>query len=171
VPSPVPLPRRTLLRLAGGSAGAVVLASTAGVLAGCTGPDSTPEPDRTSEAVAALLAGEAALATRYRQVQARHPALRPVLRGVLADHVAHAAALRAVLPQPVPTEPSPSALSPSALSRTVPATPAAALADLARAERAAASAATDACLLAGGDTAVLLASVAACEASHVVVLR
>jgi hypothetical protein len=146
----------------------VVFASTAGVLAGCTGPDSTPEPDRTSEAVAALLAGEAALATRYRQVQARHPALRPVLRGVLADHVAHAAALRAVLPRPAPAAPSPGA---SASSRPVPSTPAAALADLARAERAAEAAASAACLLADGDTAVLLASVAACEASHVVVLR
>jgi hypothetical protein len=53
----------------------------------------------------------------------------------------------------------------------VPATAATALADLVRAETAAAAAASHACLLAGGDTAALLASVAACEASHLVVLR
>ena len=166
--SPVPLPRRTLLRLAGGSAGAVVLASAAGALAGCTGGDSVPVPDRTSEAIAALWAGEQALVARYRQVHARFPALLPVLGGVLADHAAHADALRAVLPPSLSDTPSPDA---SASARPVPATRAAALAELAGAERAAEAAARDACLLAGGDTAALLASIAACEGSHLVVLR
>jgi hypothetical protein len=125
-------------------------------------------PDRTSEAIAALWASEQALVARYRQVHARFPALRPVLGGVLADHTAHAAALRAVLPPSAPAAPSPSASVPTP---PVPATPAAALAELAAAERAAEAAATDTCLLAGGDTAALLASIAACEGSHLVVLR
>ncbi|HEV7756047.1 MAG TPA: hypothetical protein VGO94_09345 [Mycobacteriales bacterium] len=171
MPSPAPLPRRALLRLAGRSAGVVVLASSAGALVSCTGRDSAPEPDRATEALAALWAGERALVARYRQTHARFPALRPVLGGVLADHVAHAAALRAALDRaPAASTASPApGTSPSA--RPVPATAAAALADLVRAETAAAAAASHACLLAGGDTAALLASVAACEASHLVVLR
>jgi hypothetical protein len=145
-----------------------VLTSAAG-LAACTGPDAAPAPDPTAEVIADLWTGEQALVTRYRQVHAAFPALRPVLGGVLADHVAHVAALEALR--------SPGAASPTgaagttAAARPVPATPAAALADLARAERAAATAATGACLLAAGDTAALLASLAACEASHLVVLR
>jgi hypothetical protein len=146
----------------------VVLASATGALAACTGGDAAPVPDRTTEAIAALWAGEQALVARYRQVHARFPALRPVLRGALADHVAHTDALRAVL-GPSTASPAPSGPRPSVAP--VAATPAAALADLAGAERAAAAAATAACLLAGGDTAALLASVAACEASHLVALR
>jgi hypothetical protein len=168
VPSPVPLPRRTVLRIAGGTAGAVALASTTAALASCSPRDPAAEPDRASEAIAALRAGEQALVARYRQVHARFPALRPVLGGVLADHVAHTAALGAVLP-PSPASPVPPGTG--APVRPVPATPAAALAELVAAERDAAAAATAACLLAGGDTAALLASVAACEASHLVVLR
>jgi hypothetical protein len=157
------VPRRAVLRLAGASVAAIAVA-------GCIpGRDDPPERDPVAEAVAAVWAGEQALIARYAQVLDRFPALTGRLGGLRDDHVAHAAALRAVLDarRPATGSPSPSATSP----RPVPATPAAALAELVGAESAAAAAAAAACLLDSGDAAALLASVSACESSHLVVLR
>jgi hypothetical protein len=164
----VPVPRRTVLRLAGAGAGAVSLGALAGCIAG-SGRD--PQPDPVADALDRVWAGEEALVARYRQVIARFPALAARLDGVLADHVAHASAVRAVRDARRSPTPSASASASTRPPRAVPATAAAALADLAGAESAAAAAATAACLAADGDTAALLASVAACESSHLVVLR
>jgi hypothetical protein len=175
VPTSAPLPRRNLarrdlLRLAAGTAGAAAL----GGLAACTAADPVPAPDPVADALGRLLAGEEAMVARYAQVIDRFPALARRLTGVRADHTAHAQALRDVLAARRGTVPAPSAsasAAPAASPRPVPSTVAAALADLTRAEVAAAAAATAACLLGEGDTAALLASVAACESSHLVVLR
>ena len=169
VPPTAPVPRRTVFRLAGAGAGAAWM----GALAGCI-PGSAREPrrDPVVESLGLVWAGEEALVARYRQVIGRHPALGSRLAGALADHVAHAAAVRSLLDARRSPAPSPSAsASGRPHTRPVPATAAAALADLAGAETAAATAATAACLAADGDTAALLASVAACETSHLVVIR
>lgn len=178
MPPPAPLPqprltRRRALHLVGGSAGAGLLSTgllSAGLLSGCTSAGDAPERDAVSDALAALWAGERRLVDRYEAVLGRFPALAPRLAPVRDDHLAHADALRSVLDarrSPTASASASAVASPPA----VPATAAAALADLAGAETAAASACTSACLRAQGDAAALLASIAACEASHLVVLR
>jgi hypothetical protein len=168
VPSPVRLSRRGALRLAGNTIGGLAVA---GLLGGCTGRGSPEPPDAVADALAALWDGEQALVARYEQVLGTFPALATRLEGVRDDHRAHADAVRALLDSRRPPTATPAAPSASPSLGAVPATRTAALANLASAETAAASAAVAVCLLAEGDTAALLASVAACESSHLVVLR
>ncbi len=162
----VVLRRRTVLGLAGAGAGALA--------AGCTGtggPGATPTPTVAPppDPLLAELADERRLVALYAATAARHPALAERLRGPAADHADHVEALTRALDDagsPAPTGPAS-----SAAPRAVPASPAAALAGLRAAERAAAAARGAAALTAPGHRAGLLASVAACEASHQQVLR
>ncbi len=161
----VVLPRRTVLGLAGAAAG--VLAA-----AGCSGtgdPAGAPAPTTPPPADPLLgeLADELTLVAAYAATVVRHPALATRLAGPRDDHVEHAQALRQELDATGTPAPTLSPLPP----RPVPATPAAALAALRAAERAAAAARGAAALAAAADRAGLLASVAACEASHQQVLR
>jgi hypothetical protein len=126
-----------------------------------------------------------ALAARTRALV---PAVRAALGALVADHRAHAAALR---PAPPPSSrttstgaaPSPGSATPAGSAGTsspagrasvpaVPAlTPATALPALLRAERAAAASATAELDRVSGDVARLLASVAASRSLHVAVLE
>jgi hypothetical protein len=149
------LTRRELLL----SALAVAAAAGAGAVVGVRQPWSAVSGRATPPVslVDALGAEADALALVDAAITAQ-PGLRAVLSGIRADHAAHAAALTASL-QRYP-----------AGSWTARAGRAAATTDraaLAGAERAAATAAARrAAALAGAD-AVLLASIAACESSHV----
>ncbi|GAA2817262.1 hypothetical protein [Streptomyces showdoensis] len=174
--------RRALLTV--GAAGG------AAVLAGCTSSgDARPEPpsaaERAARAEAALRARSAAtgrtLLGRYDAVLAAHPALAGRLAPLRASVAAHVKALGegAAPPAPAPKAPasasgpasapaSPSA-SPTAAA-PVPADPAAALTDLAAAERATADTHTATLLTAPPEYARLLASVAAAGAAHAYLL-
>ncbi len=152
--------RRTVL-----ATGALcVAAAGAGVGAGVVATRSAPRARSDAEAtLRAAVAAERALITAAERAMvtaldaAAHPAasLRPLLRQVRADHIAHLAALQAALvlagggPNPAPSRPVATNRAPL---RTLE-------------QRAAARAAARAALLDGRD-AVLLASIAACEASH-----
>jgi hypothetical protein len=162
--TPPALTRRRALGLLGGAVAA------AGVSSGCTTGSETPEPDPVLDALVAVWTGEWQLIRRYDATLARHPSLAARLTSVRDDHAAHARAIGSLITARQSPGATPSAVA-VAGKGAVPATAAAALAGLATAETKAAAAATSACMLAAGDTAALLASVAACEASHVVVLR
>ncbi|HZB48444.1 MAG TPA: hypothetical protein VE547_05070 [Mycobacteriales bacterium] len=161
----VVLRRRTVLGLAGAGAGALAAA-------GCTaagGPAATPAPTipPPPDPLLAELADELTLTAAYAATVARHPALASRLTGIRDDHVEHADALRRELDAAGAPAPTRSPAPP----RPVPASPAAALAALRAAERAAAAARGAVALAAPGDRAGLLASIAACETSHLRVLR
>ena len=162
----VALSRRTVLGLAGALA-----------VAGCTGaggPPAGPSPTvpPPPDPLLAELADEVRLAALYDATLARHPALAARLASPRADHAQHVEALTqevdAAGDTPTATDtPSASASAPV----QVPATAAAALAALRAAERAAAVARSAAALAAPAHRAGLLASVAASEATHQLVLR
>ncbi|MGW4163565.1 hypothetical protein [Streptomyces sp. NPDC004788] len=169
--------RRTLL-----TAGA---AGTAAALTGCTAsPDTGPRKPGAAERAAAeeaALRRRSATASRdlmlrYDAVTGAFPALTARLAPLRAAVAAHAKALAegGTPPAPGPSgsaslSPSPSPSRPPAVIH-VPATPAAALRDLAAAERATADTHTAALLTAPPEYARLLASVAAAGAAHTFLL-
>jgi hypothetical protein len=152
--------------LAGGAAG-LLLAACTDTPAPAPAPTTPPPPDP----LLAELAAERTLLAAYDAAIARHPGLRPRLAGPRADHAEHVTALARYAGEPTPT-PTPSISSPAVTSPApaVPGTPAAALAGLRAAERAAASARGTAALTATPARAALLAGISASEASHLVVL-
>jgi hypothetical protein len=162
----VALPRRTVLGLAGAGAGWLAMAGCSGV----DGPAATPSPTAPPppDPLLAELADERRLVALYTATAARHPALAVRLGAPQADHTQHAEALVRAMDDagsPVPTVSGPPSPPPR-----VPATAAAALAGLRAAERAAAAARSAAALAAPAHRAGLLASVAASESTHRLVL-
>jgi hypothetical protein len=124
---------------------------------------ATPAPSPPAELVDALAAERDLIAVLDASIPTE-PQLRARLTRIRDDHTAHERALAAAVRQVSGPSAAPSA-GPSASSGT-PAGAAAGAAELARAERGAAqTAAARAARLAGRD-AVLLASIAACEAAH-----
>jgi hypothetical protein len=150
--------RRVLAGLALVGAGAVACEPGGGTPA-APAPTTPPPPDP----LLAELVDERALLLLHDAVTRRHPALKAKLAGPRADHAEHVTALERLLG----TTPAPSASAPPV---GVPATPAKALAALRSAERAATNARAAAALTETGDRAGLLASIAASEATHQVVL-
>jgi hypothetical protein len=144
------------------------------LLSACTGSSTPHSPGLTADQrLAHRVAVEVdELATAYALTIAAHPKLRTALAPLAAEHVAHSAALVALLPKPTSTpdatgSPSASTSTPStAPSATVPSTPGAAREALAAAERAAAARRRHQAGAAGPELARLLASIAACEAVH-----
>jgi hypothetical protein len=186
---PLPIPRRHVL--------AGLAAAAAGVAAGCqdsadprpapSGPASSPAP---VDPLQVELAAERRIAASYAATIRRHPSLAARLTPFGADHTAHVAALERALgiaPAPTPTPTGTAAGGAGSATPTatpsgsappgpddappVPGTPAAAVAALRTAERSAARTRAAACLDARTDRAALLASIAACEASHAELLR
>jgi hypothetical protein len=94
----------------------------------------------------------------------------PLLAHVRADHAAHEAALTALLPAQTSSSASGSVSAPASAS-AAPTVARPSAADLVAAEQRAADAARTACLAGNGTAAVLLACIAASEASHAAVLR
>ncbi|OIK06856.1 hypothetical protein [Streptomyces monashensis] len=148
--------RRTLLASAAGAA----------LLAGCTsGPDSGGTPSATERARARAAGDSRALLARYDAVLAAHPGLADRLRPLRAQVAAHVAAFT----DGTPATPGKSPASPS----PAPAVPAAekdALAALATAERTLADRRAKDLLDVPGESARLLASVAAAGAAHAYLL-
>jgi hypothetical protein len=101
-------------------------------------------------------AAERVLAASYAAVIKAHPTLKPTLLPLQAAHTAHAKALRA---------------PGTAKAAALPPTQAGALIALARAEQHASSLASTACVSCPVEGAVLLGSIAAADASHLLVLQ
>jgi uncharacterized protein YciI len=112
----------------------------------------------------AAIGTEQALITRYRSALATSPALKDTLDPVLAQHLAHLAALRSLLIGPA-APPHQARTSPAAAGQ------ASTLAALAAAEQAAASTLVSRLATASPSLAQLLASISASEASHAALLR
>jgi hypothetical protein len=167
------------------AAGATLLLAGPAALAGCTlparapqGPDPLESPARRAEADAALATAVAHLAGPT------DPALDAIAKALAADRMTHAAALRAELRRarsrpasrsgsppvaPLPVAPLPVAPPPvSPLPTTLDLS--GARGTLARAVRAAQDEAAELAMTLPGYRAALLASVAACCASHVALL-
>jgi hypothetical protein len=173
------LRRRSVL--AAGAAAAPLLA------AGCKGVAALGTPPKPSREVGVLgkaISAEKIMIARYRSAVAAWPALAGTLTPLLSQHQAHLAALRGRLivppgapatPEaatPEPATPQPSGPEPSGAGTPAqPATPATALAALAADEDAAATTLTGLLTAVSPSLAQLLASVAASEASHAVLLR
>lgn len=157
---------------------ALFVAGTAG-LAGCTGPPAAPEPPdplespvRRAEADSALAQAVAVMATQS-GVQ-EHAALATAAAALAADRMAHAITLRAELHR---LRPAPTSHRDTAHDDTPPAAPTPAAPDLAGARAALVQAvhgaqdeAAELAVTLPGYRAALLASVAACCASHAAVL-
>lgn len=151
---------------------ALLLAAAGAALAGCTdGAAPVPAPPAPVDPDVALreaaVARERALLRSYDAVLLALPSLAQRLLPVREEHAAHLDALTG--PQPA-AGPSPSA-APGAPAVPPPATAAAALAGLAAAEAQASTAHARDVPAASRGLAGLLASLAASEASHPVVLR
>lgn len=162
---PGPLPRRRVLAgLAGGLAGAAVVAGAAG----CTSPPPKPKPDP----LAPVLTGTLALRAAYDATIRQHADLANTLTPLRADHDAHVRALTQAIRAALPTDrPTPSASpTPTPTVPPVPASASEAQAALATAEQQAQQVAAQACLTAPADRARLLGSITACRATHRTVL-
>jgi hypothetical protein len=169
----VPGPRRTLSRRTLLRAGVIVGLP---VLAGCdpvrahrgatlsTEP-TTPGPSAgaTVSPLVTAIRAERALLAQYEAVIAAHPALRRHLAPIGGEHRAHLDALDALV-APDPRDDlgatPPERVAPGELT----------VAALVRAENQSVRALITACLTQPPDVAVLMASIAASESSHVVVL-
>jgi hypothetical protein len=163
--------RRGVFGLAGAVlAGAAGLAGTAG-LAGCTGGAGNPAPSPSPDPLAPVLTGTEALIDLYAAISAAQPSLAARLDPLLAEHRAHAVALRAAMGlATAPPPASAGAPTTGTSGATVPAEPAAALAAVVGAETTARAAAVKDCLASRPEHAGLLGSIAASRACHLEVL-
>ncbi len=166
------------------AAGAALLVAGPAALPGCTGSPAAPErPDpleppalraETDSALAQAVALMAAQVATQTGAQT-HPALATVARALAADRMAHAITLRAELRRVRPA-PAVRGAAPPAAPTPAPPPPladpdlASARATLLQAVHAAQDEAADLVLTLPGYRAALLASVAACCATHAAVL-
>lgn len=152
---------------AGIAVGALLVAGPT-TLAGCVSPPVPEEPDPL-ELPAQRAESDVALAQAVANV---HPALATAAKAVATDRQAHAAALRAELRRvrPSPAPASSSAPRPPAPEPVAATLRSAAQDELVGAMRAAQNEATGLVGTLPGYRAALLASVAACCASHLTVL-
>ncbi len=163
------------------AAGAALLVAGPAVLAGCAGSPTAPERPDPLESPARRAETDSALAQAVAQMAAQvaaqtgaqtHPALAAAARALATDRMAHAITLRAELRRVRPA-PTPSAAPPAAPTPAPPlANPdlASARAALLQAMHAAQDEATQLVLTLPGYRAALLASVAACCATHAALL-
>jgi hypothetical protein len=145
------------------------------VATGCKGVGALGTPPRQQPDVTVVrdaIDGETLMISRYNAVLAAVPALAGSLGPLLQQHREHLARLRARLIEPPTASPprhSP-AVAASAAGAPVPGTPDAARAYLRHAEQAAAQALLGQLAAAPPSLAQLLASIAASEASHALLL-
>lgn len=156
----VPLTRRSAFAAAG-----------LAVVTACTSRErSAPAPavDPDDALRSSAVAREQALLVAYDDALAAAPALAARIAPLRAEHATHLAALLGPTssPSPAPSAPTPSTPTSSTPSQA----PGSLLLGLVVLERATASAHASAALTASRRLAPVLASLAACEASHVVVL-
>lgn len=146
--------------------------------AGCATLNAASAAARVSPDVTTLraaIAAETAMIARYTATAAARPGLRSGLGPLLGDHQAHLAELQhrlVVPPNPaVPTAAAPSARPGTEPAPQVPAGDAAAVSALISAERAAAARLVAELRSVTPSFAQLLASIAACEATHATALE
>lgn len=157
--------RRRLLQAGARGTAAVLLGAPA--VAACTDRHTAPGPDPL-DAVARLAAADAQLAV---EISDTHPSLAAAAVAVAADRRAHAEAVRTELRRVSPTPAaSSSAATPSSRPPLVPTDSADARRELDSALRAGQDQAAALVGAAPGHRAGLLASIAACCASHRAVL-
>ena len=141
------------------------------VATGCKGIGALGTPPRQQPDVTVVrdaIDGETLMISRYHAVLAAVPALAGSLDPLLEQHREHLARLRARLIEP--NRASPPEHSPAVAAMPVPGTPAAARAYLRHAEQAAAQALMGKLTAAPPSLAQLLASIAASEATHALLL-
>jgi hypothetical protein len=147
--------------LAGGAA--VVLGAGAGVLAAAVQDSSPAPPPAPPDALLAAIAAERVLLADLVATTGGTPPVRRVIVQARADHAAHLAALTRLLAGFRMPSAAPSPAPPHGTPRT--------LAELrGREQQASVVAARNAAALDGG-LATVLASIAACEATHAELLR
>lgn len=156
-PMPHRSPSRRTFLIAAGTAAAV--GAGAGVASGFawTKPEPIPPPPVPADLVAAI-AAETVLIAAIDSIS--DPARVRLFTAIRADHVAHAAALQALVP---------AGSTPYEIPK--PAAGAGTIGELLSRERSAAGQAARRAAAADGTLAVLLASISACEAGHVELLR
>jgi hypothetical protein len=172
-------PRRRVL-----GAGVLTLAVAGGVAGGllrprspsATGRDRDASPTRSGAAahpepapwLLAAVQREQALIGSLRTAGSAQPSLVPRLRPALDDHTAHLAALLSLpgAPVPTPADATPATSLPPSAGAPGSAAPLVPLSTLAAAETAAAQAAATQSAEQMGTSAVLLASISACESTH-----
>jgi hypothetical protein len=156
------IPRRSALTVLAAAAGALALVSCERDKPSGTPPGPTPSQTPAGpDPLLTDLTDTERLLTVYDQVLRAHPTLAARLRPLRANHAAHLSALR---------EATGVTATPTAAPPKAPATPAAALAQLRGLERTATAARTRSAVRASGGRAALLASIAACCATHQAVL-
>jgi hypothetical protein len=143
--------------LVGGALG-VVAAGVGISVAVATKPEPARDDVTAPSHLLAALAAEHALLASIDAIVHPSAALRPMLRQLRADHAAHRAALHAAIARTG----SLAELTPSSSRRPAPPSKA----ELRAAEQHAAARSARLALLLHGSDAVLLASIAACEATH-----
>jgi hypothetical protein len=154
-----------------GLAGAVLAAAGLAGTAGCTHGSGKPAPSPSPDPLAPVLSGTEALIDLYAATSAVQPSLAAKLDPLLAEHRAHAVALRTAMGlASASASASGGAPSLGTSGVTVPDDPAAALTAVVGAERAAQVAAVKDCLASRPEHAGLLGSIAASRACHLEVL-
>jgi len=139
-------------------------------------PDSTAAPravpDADRQVLATATQAESRLLATYAATVEKHPDLQAKLAGYIHRHQQHLAALRAAAnPAAAPGSPVDADRSDQGAQVSVAASATAALSGLVNAERVTATAHGSGLRTAkGSDNARLLASIAACESSHVTAL-
>jgi type IV secretory pathway VirB10-like protein len=159
-------PSRRRVLAAGASTAALFVAGPA-ALAGCTASAPGPEEPDPLEAPARRAEADAALATA---VAGMHSTLAAVANALAADRATHATALRTELHRVQPIPPSAAPPAPPAAPPPVSPDKATAQAALTQAMRAAQDEAAGLVITLPGYRAALLASVAACCATHLTLL-
>jgi hypothetical protein len=175
------LTRRTLLAAAAvvlaGGGGSVAAALTRRTPSTMNPPTPVPTVTPRDQQLAEAVDRERMLIASIDAALVADPALHPQLDNIRADHVAHLDAITAAVgtaldrPSPLtnPSHPTASGSSTSPGSATSPGSPtsqAPTVAELRSAEQSANQAAATASAMLLGADAVLLASIAACEAGH-----
>jgi hypothetical protein len=152
-------PRRTVLSAGAGAA-------VSAVLAGCGLLDRKPAPPPGPDPLEPVRSQAQDLLDRYEAALAAEPSLAARLTPLRDAHRAHLAELTRVIGTPAPSaRPSAAASTPAGSD------PAGTLAALRTAEENARAAAAAVCLAVPAARAVLVASIAACRATHVEVLK
>lgn len=165
--------RRTLLAALAVTGAAAACTADKGETSSERGGTNEPDPQLVD------LADERDLLAAYDATMARHAGLRDRLAPLRDHHAQHLAALQRALGRSTTTPTvggtptggtDPAQSGGATAASSVPPTPPAALAALRDRERQAATARTRSCINARVDRAPLLGSIAACEASHEVLL-
>lgn len=146
-------------------------AALAAAPAGCGLFDGEPQPAPEPDPLQPILDDALALALAHERAAVAQPSLADRLVPLAEDHRAHASELARVIGTAAPATAAIGTAAPATAPSASAPPPAATLADLRAAERAAQRTATAAARTAQADRAGLVGSIAACRATHVEALK